>query len=82
MPREGEWLKLANPKMGDYFAFQVREITHREGSPPEVVLDRLPPGEGASTPFDDESELDEYVASYVDAGWLHRSTVTPPRSPA
>jgi hypothetical protein len=77
MPREGEWLKLANPKMGDYFAFQVREITHREGSPPEVVLDRLPPNDEANAPFN-ESELDEYVTSYVDVGWLHRSTVTPP----
>jgi hypothetical protein len=73
LPRIGEWLKLSNAEMGDYFAFSVREVTHRQGDYPEIVLDRLPPEDGKNVAFD-EVELEEYVASYAAEGWTHEST--------
>jgi len=74
MPRVGESLKLANRELGDYFPFRVAEITHREASGPELMLDRLPPPDGKSAAFD-EAELDEYVAAYAVEGWHLVSTV-------
>ena len=74
LPRAGEWVKFANTELGDYFGFKVAEITHRQGGFPELMLDRLPPESGSQAAFD-ESELDEYIASYVAEGWAHRSTV-------
>jgi len=74
IPRVGEWLKLANRELGDYFPFRVGEITHREGSLPELALDRLPPPDGKPGAFD-ESELDEYVGAYRAEGWQLISTV-------
>jgi len=74
LPRTGEWLKLANSEMGDYFAFRVAEVTHREGSLPELMLDRLSAPDGKSTAFD-EDELDEYVTSYLAEGWQQVSSV-------
>lgn len=79
MPRVGEFLKLANPEMGDYFGFRVAEVVHREGVPPEVMLERLKPAEGHIAAFD-ESELDEYLASYVTYGWKHASTARNPHA--
>jgi hypothetical protein len=74
LPRAGEWLKLANAERGDYFAFGIRDITHREGQGPEVTLNKLPPSEGQLAAFD-EAELDSYVASYIGSGWMHKSSV-------
>jgi hypothetical protein len=74
MPRVGEYLKLANREMGDYFGVRVAEVVHRERSLPELMLGRLEPAEGSTTAFD-EAELDEYLASYVACGWKHVSTV-------
>ena len=74
VPRTGESLKFTNRKMGDYFAFRVGEVTHREGSAPELLLERWVK---SSAEFEvlDEKELDEYVASYSAEGWRHESTV-------
>jgi hypothetical protein len=77
MPRVGEWLKLVNPKMGDYFGFRVAEITHREGSVPELMLARLEPAVGNAAAFP-EDELEEYLSSYVECGWKHVSSVPNP----
>lgn len=78
LPRTGEFFKAANRKMGDYFGFRIGEVTHRETTGPELMLDRLPPSDGRDTAFT-EQELDEYVASYLVEGWTHISTR--PRSP-
>ena len=74
VPRTGEWLKFKNREMGDYFGFRVGEVTHREGGPPELALERWMK---AATEFEylDEKELDEYIAAYVTEGWRHESTV-------
>ena len=37
----GEFLKLRNVEMGDYFAFEVASVTYREGSGVEVMTDLL-----------------------------------------
>lgn len=79
MPRVGEWIKLANDKMGDYFAFGIDEITHREGSVPEVALGRLEAAAGMVAAFE-EGELQEYLSSYLQLGWAHVSTVTNPHA--
>src|SRR5688572_26939324 len=79
MPRVGEWVKLANAELGDYFPFRIGEVTHREGSWPEVMLDKLPAQHAALAAFS-EVELDEYVASYLVDGWKHISAV-PNRTP-
>jgi hypothetical protein len=74
LPREGESVKFANRIMGDYCAFRVDELTHREGSEPELMLEKW---KKSPTEYEylDEAELDEYVASYVAEGWRHESTV-------
>ena len=72
LPREGEWLKLRNKDKGDYFAFWVKEVTHREGGLPELMLDVLRCSETEYELFE-EHELDEYIASYVAEGWLLKS---------
>ncbi len=72
LPREGEWLKLRNRDKGDYFAFRVQEVTHREGSLPEMMLDVLRSSETEYELFD-EQELDEYIASYIAEEWLLKS---------
>jgi hypothetical protein len=56
------------PELGDYFPFNVIEIAHREGSLPEVALDRLPPEEVNVAAFEDD-ELNEYISSYETEGW-------------
>ena len=73
LPRVDEFLKVANRELGDYFPFRVVEITHRENALPEMMLGRLPPGEGKQAAFG-EMELDEYVQSYVAEGWRLAST--------
>lgn len=68
LPRAYEWVKLKNEQMGDYFAFKVDAITHREGALPEIMLQPLMKSE---TDYDyfDEKELIEYIDSYKEEGW-------------
>jgi len=75
MPRVGEWLKLRNEKMGDYFAFRIREVTHREGRSPDIMLELMLDADGRPefSGREGEEELDEYVQSYVEEGWALRS---------
>jgi hypothetical protein len=75
MPRVGEFVKFINAEMGDYFAFRIDEVTHREGHEPALGLDRLPPRDGRQAAFN-EDDLDEYTDSYLAEGWLQRSTVS------
>jgi hypothetical protein len=72
LPRENEWLKLRNRDKGDYFAFRVKEVTHREGGLPELMLDVLKYSETEYELFE-EQELDEYISSYTEEGWLLKS---------
>ena len=58
LPRIGEWVKLKNAEMGDYFSFRVEEITHREGFGPEIRLGFLMRNKTEPELFE-EQELDE-----------------------
>jgi hypothetical protein len=69
LPRVGEFVKFRNDKMGDYFAFKVSHVTHRESGQIEVGTELLDNIDERMYSFDDEAEFDEYFASYVAEGW-------------
>ena len=69
VPRVGEWLKLRNEQVGDYFAWRVVEVTHREAGLVEVMTDLLD-DDGRGFSFDHESEFDDYHRSYLACGWV------------
>ncbi|MEM7118144.1 MAG: hypothetical protein AAF614_37285 [Chloroflexota bacterium] len=41
VPRSGEYVKFKNDEMGDYFGFEVLEVTYRESGEIEVMTDLL-----------------------------------------
>lgn len=69
VPRVGEWLKLRNNEMGDYFGWRVEQVTHRESGPVEVMTGLLDDVDGRGYSFESEGEFDSYVASYLACGW-------------
>jgi hypothetical protein len=69
VPRVGEFVKVRNAEMGDYFAFEVASVTYREGGGAEVMTELLDNVDGRMYSFDEEQELDEYVTSFVNEGW-------------
>ncbi len=71
LPRTDEYVKLRNREMGDYFAFQVTQVTHRELG---LVNIRLREPLGDSDDRRDEAELDEWIQSYIRESWTHCST--------
>ncbi len=76
LPRTREFVKLRNREQGDYFAFTVVQVTHREGGPPELWLQLTSFVEGRSVvSFIPDEELDEYVAGYQQEGWALASVV-------
>lgn len=76
LPRVREFVKLRNRDQGDYFAFTVVQVTHRESWPPELWL-RLTTFVGGRSVADfiADSELDEYIAGYRQGGWVLASLV-------
>ena len=80
LPRVREFVKVRNREQGDYFAFTVVQVTHREGGPPELWLQLTSfVGSRSVVDFFEDSELDEYVAGYKQEGWSVGS-VTPNRT--
>src|SRR5438874_13728858 len=76
LPRVREFVKLRNREQGDYFAFTVVQVTHREGGPPELWLQLTTFVGGRSVvDFFEDGELDEYVAGYGREGWALASLV-------
>ncbi len=69
VPRVGEFLKLRNRELGDYFPWKVTEITHREGGAIELSTELLDNIDGRWYSFESESELDECFQSYLGEGW-------------
>jgi hypothetical protein len=70
LPRTGEFVKVTNREKGDYFAFTVVQVTHRESRPPELWLKLIATENGRSVvSFIEEDELDDYVVSYRKEGW-------------
>jgi hypothetical protein len=71
LPRVHEFVKVRNRKQGDYFAFMVAQVTHREGDSPVLWLHMTGLSNGRSVVcFFDDSELDEYVVGYQQEGWV------------
>jgi hypothetical protein len=76
LPRVREFVKVRNREQGDYFAFSVVQVTHREGGPPELWLQLTSVVGGRSVvSFIEDGELDEYVAGYKQEGWVLASLV-------
>jgi hypothetical protein len=74
LPRLREHVKFRNRELGDYFAFTVLQITHREGSLPELCLHSMSSIKGRSVvDFFQDAELEEYIKSYEVEGWVMKS---------
>jgi hypothetical protein len=70
LPRLQEFVKVKNREQGDYFAFSVVQVTHREDGIPELWLKLTACSESTSkVDFMEDEELDEYVAGYSQEGW-------------
>jgi len=76
LPRLREFVKIRNREQGDYFAFTVVQITHREDGPPELwlFLTSLVSFRQVAS-FLPDVELDEYIAGYKQEGWILASVV-------
>ena len=69
VPRVGEWMKFENPAHGDYFAWPVTQVTYREAGDIEVWTGLLDNIDNRGYSFESELEFDEYLQSYLLAGW-------------
>jgi hypothetical protein len=79
VPRVGEFMKFRNVAVGDYFAFRVSQITYREDGLIEVWTELLDNVDERMYSFEDESEFDEYFASYIAEGWACHEGIGPNR---
>ena len=77
VPRVGEWLKLTNPVMGDYFGWCVAEVTYRESGGVEVMTELLDATDGRGYSFEEEQEFDECLRSYQACGWTSPRGIKP-----
>ena len=77
VPRVGEWLKLSNDEMGEYFGWRVEEVTYRESGQIEIRTGLLDDVDGRGYSFESESELDEYSDSYRACGWTSPHGIKP-----
>lgn len=76
LPRVREYVKVRNHEQGDYFAFTVVQITHREDGRPELWLHlRTRARDKWVIDFFEDGELDEYVTGYELEGWVLASIV-------
>ena len=75
LPRVGEFLKLRNGKIGDYFPWRVTDITHREGGTIQLSTELLNDDDGRGYSFASEAEFDEYYESYLREGWTSQRGV-------
>lgn len=71
LPRTGEFIKIRNQELGDYFAFKVTEVTHREEDIPDIKLriDYYPEDD-----LPDDQYFESDVNTYVAEGWTLEST--------
>ena len=79
VPRVGEFMKFQNAVVGDYFAFQISEVTYREGGRIEVWTELLDNIDNRMYSFEDEEEFDVYFNSYLAEGWQCPRGVGPNR---
>lgn len=69
VPRVGEFMKFHNNSVGDYFAWEVTQVTYRESGNIEVWTELLNDIDNRKYSFEDEEEFDEYFQSYLSEGW-------------
>jgi hypothetical protein len=77
MPRVGEFVKFRNEEMGDYIGFEITQVTYREGGAVEVMTELLDNVDNRMYSFDDEADLDKYIASYLREGWRCDRGISP-----
>lgn len=77
LPRVGESIKFANSELGDYFAFTVEQVTHRENGIPEIwaTTHELTEWKTKRCHWDTD-DLDSDVSSYLEEGWTLKSDKT------
>ncbi len=69
-PRLREFVKVRNAKLGDYVAYQIVQVTHREGSIPEIWIHATSLEDGKTlVSFFEDDEMDEWAEGYVTEGW-------------
>ena len=69
-PRVHEFLKVHNATMGDYVAFEIVQVTHREGAIPEIWICSTSREDGKTViSFFQNDEIDEWVNGYMTKGW-------------
>ena len=62
LPRVREFLKVRNARMGDYIAYQVVQVTHREGMTPEIWIHATSLEEKTtSVSFFKDDEIDQWA---------------------
>lgn len=69
VPRVGEFIKLNNVVLGNYFAFRVSEVTYGECGRIEVWTELLNNVDNRLYSFEEETGFDEYFESYLAEGW-------------
>lgn len=69
VPRIGEFMKFNNKEVGDYFAWEVTQITYRESGAIEVWTELLDDIDSLGYFFEEEEEFDECFESYLTEGW-------------
>lgn len=70
VPRVGEFIKFKNAGVGDYFGWEVRDVTYREdGNKIELTVKLLDDIDNRGYSFEQEEEFDGYLQSYLDEGW-------------
>jgi hypothetical protein len=77
VPRVGEWLKLSNDVVGDYFGWRIEAVTYRESGVIELMTDLLDDIDGRGYSFEEESEFDAYFHSYLECGWTSPRGIKP-----
>ena len=72
VPRKREFVKFQNAIVGDYFGFEVVDVTYRESGAIEVMTNVLNNVDNRMYSFEeeDEAEFEEYINSYIDEGWI------------
>ena len=77
IPRVGEFMKFQNKEVGDYFAFEVSQVTYHENGHIEVWTELLGNIDDRMYSFEEEEDFDEHFASFLAEGWKCERGVGP-----
>jgi len=59
LPRVGEFIKFKNDEVGDYFAWEIRQITYHELGRIEIWTELLNNHDNCGYSFEDEEDFQE-----------------------